>query len=479
MISIRFMELQTTKRRHTTAPGTLQDGSTANGEDDMSLERCVVASACTVPMLELYQHSCRELKKYIAEGRRMVKEIEADTLEDNPPLFQEYITATPDVKALMDNQFRNVKTHARLLSKAMWYEWRKKLQEGLREGLVKISSDMDGDYRVLQEQMDMLESVLPELTQTYEGLVEERENLEEAAKELADCDPAELDSAREQLSTLDADIDAKKELIAELRLQLRTAEENSDSLSAKKVSCLADIALSEKIREECRGWSSAEVNSLKGRVDALEKQLGWAVTGVNGTSLSMAYKREIEIVFDVTSFQPGGANSQIDLWYIADCREKDPLPRTVEKDFFLQCIRDYTRALQQSATKVSELLGVVQQSWDRATKVSSQIRRVNTTFPTQVRKTSDSSIEIVTSLLVVPLRTRVQVTLELQNRNITKGLDMDMALSVSVVYGEHFNVSKIGEFLTSKIGRTMGAMEENWSDVFVELHKRLMARGRK
>ncbi|KAM3456063.1 hypothetical protein MY3296_001932 [Beauveria thailandica] len=479
MISIRFMELQTTKRRHTTAPGTLQDGSTANGEDDMSLERCVVASACTVPMLELYQHSCRELKKYIAEGRRMVKEIEADTLEDNPPLFQEYITATPDVKALMDNQFRNVKTHARLLSKAMWYEWRMKLQEGLREGLVKISSDMDGDYQVLQEQMDMLESVLPELTQTYEGLEEERENLEEAAKELADCDPAELDSAREQLSSLDSDINAKKELIAELRLQLRTAEEKSDSLSSKKVSCLADIAQSEKIREDCRGWSSAEVNSLKGRVDALEKQLGWAVTGVNGTCLSMAYKREIEIVFDVTSFQPGGANSQIDLWYIADCREKDPLPRTVEKDFFLQCIRDYTRALEQSTTKVPELLGVVQQSWDRATKVSSQIRRVNSTFPTQVRKTSDSSIEIVTSLLVVPLRTRVQVTLELQNRDITKGLDMDMALSVAVVYGEHFNVSKIGEFLTSKIGRTMGAMEETWSDVFVELHKRLIARGRK
>ncbi|KAM3516335.1 hypothetical protein MY11210_000094 [Beauveria gryllotalpidicola] len=479
MISIRFMELQTTKRRHTTAPGTLQDGSTANGEDDMSLERCVVASACTVPMLELYQHSCRELKKYIAEGRRMVKEIEADTLEENPPLFQEYMTATPDVKALMDNQFRNVKTHARLLSKAMWYEWRMKLQEGLREGLVKISSDMDGDYQVLQEQMDLLESVLPELTRIYKGLEEERETLEEAAKELADCDPAELDSAREELSSLDADIDAKKELIAELRLQLRTAEASSDSLSSKKVSCLADIAQSEKIREDCRGWSSAEVNSLKGRVDALEKQLGWAVTGVNGTSLSMAYKREIEIVFDVTSFQQGGANSQIDLWYIADCREKDPLPRTVEKDFFLQCIRDYTRALDQSTTKVPELLGVVQQSWDRATKVSSQIRRVNSTFPTQVRKTSDSSIEIVTSLLVVPLHTRVQVTLELQNRNMTKGLDMDMALSVAVVYGEHFNVSKIGEFLTSKIGRTMGAMEENWSDIFIELHKRLIARGRK
>lgn len=203
------------------------------------------------------------------------------------------------------------------------------------------------------------------------------------------------------------------------------------------------------------------------------------MTGVNGTTLSMAYKREIEIVFDVTSFQSSGENSQIDLWYIADCREKDPLPRTVEKDFFLQCIRDYIRALQQSTTKIPELLRVVQQSWDRATRVSSQVRRVNSTFPTQVRKTSDSSIEMVTSLLVVPLQTRVQVTLEFQNQNITKGLDMDIASSVAVVYGEHFNVTKIREYLTSKIGTQLGQMEENWSDIFVELHRRLLARGRK
>ncbi|KAJ6779655.1 hypothetical protein PWT90_05776 [Aphanocladium album] len=479
MISVRFMELQTTKRRHTTAPGTLQDGSTANGEDDISLERCVVSSACTVPMLELYQHSCRELKKYIAEGRRMVKEIEADTLEDNPPLFQEYITAPPDVRALMDNQFKNVKTHARLLSKAMWYEWRMKLQEGLREGLVKISSDMDGDYETLREQMDMLESVLPELTRTYEVLEEEHEDAEQAAQEIADCDPEELDSARRELVSLDGDLEAKRELIAELRLQFQAAEASVESLSSKKNNYLADIAQSEKVRESCRGWSSSEVNALKGRVRALEKKLGWAVTGFSNAGVSMAYKREIEIVFDATSFQPGGANSVIDLWYIADSREKDPRPRTEEKDFFVQCIRDYIRALQQSTTRIPELLDAVKQSWDRATKILSQIELVDSIFPTRFRKTSDSSIEMVTSLLVVPLQTRVQVTLEFQNKNITKGLDLDISSSVAVVYGESFNVTKISEFLNSRIGRQTGAMEDNWSDIFVELHRRLLARGRK
>lgn len=66
MTSIRFMELTTTKRRHTVAPNALlEDGAkkasaandvkSATGQD---LESCVVAAACTFSMLDLYQHVC-------------------------------------------------------------------------------------------------------------------------------------------------------------------------------------------------------------------------------------------------------------------------------------------------------------------------------------------------------------------------------------------------------------------------------------
>ena len=66
MTSIRFMELTTTKRRHTVVPNALleQGAQKASlGDDDLDgtragndMESCVVAGACTVPMLELYQH---------------------------------------------------------------------------------------------------------------------------------------------------------------------------------------------------------------------------------------------------------------------------------------------------------------------------------------------------------------------------------------------------------------------------------------
>ena len=66
LTSIRFMELTTTKRRHTLAPSSLLESSAkkpCSGSEDapqadsgFQLQSCVVAGACTVPMLELYQH---------------------------------------------------------------------------------------------------------------------------------------------------------------------------------------------------------------------------------------------------------------------------------------------------------------------------------------------------------------------------------------------------------------------------------------
>lgn len=213
-------------------------------------------------------------------------------------------------------------------------------------------------------------------------------------------------------------------------------------------------------------------------MDALEKEHGWAVTGLSGTNLSMAYKRELEIVLDIASFQPHRQNCRIDVWYIGDGKDGRP-PRTADKEFFLQCIRDHVRALPQSRTKVSDLLRIVSNGWDKARFVTLQLDAVNITFPTNVTKTSDSSVAVTSSLLLAPLRTRVETTLLLQGHSMARGVDIEVSTQVRVVYGEHFNVNKVGEFLAGKIGDRIGAKEDDWSSVFVELQQRLIARGKK
>lgn len=65
LTNIHFMELTTTKRRHTTAPGSAskRESRGENASKPSSFEDSVVAGFCTLPMLELFQH-VRHLSKH-------------------------------------------------------------------------------------------------------------------------------------------------------------------------------------------------------------------------------------------------------------------------------------------------------------------------------------------------------------------------------------------------------------------------------
>lgn len=209
--------------------------------------------------------SCRELKNYISEGRSIVKEIETDTYEDNPPLFREYISAPPDVRPIMDNQFKNVKTHARLLSKAMWYEWRMKLLDGLKEGLLKVGDGMNEDDQILIQQEQMLEPVLPGLIEQHERLEKKVQIAQAQADELADCDQDELKEARDSLVSVEMDLEAKQRLVQDLQTQLREKENILGDVLEQKQECNDEIKEAEKLCQDCRGWSGAEVSGLQGK----------------------------------------------------------------------------------------------------------------------------------------------------------------------------------------------------------------------
>lgn len=195
----------------------------------------------------------------------MVREIETETFEENPPLFREYLSATPDIRSLMDNQFKNIKTHARLLSKAMWYEWRMKLLDGLKEGLLKIHEGMEADGNILQCHQELLDMVLPGLLKMHDQIALEEVELRHAAEELANCDQEELSEARQKLLSVEMDIETKKRMIDDLRNQLKDKENTFVTTSERKQAYLDEIREAEKIREECRGWTGHEISLLKGK----------------------------------------------------------------------------------------------------------------------------------------------------------------------------------------------------------------------
>lgn len=163
----------------------------------------------------------------------------------------------------MDNQFKNVKTHARLSSKSMWYEWRMKLIDELRKGLMGTSEDLQHDHLKLKKQEDLLESVLPALQKRHEFLTRESDQLQTHAQELANCDQDELKEAREKVRGVEEDIEAKRKMVEEMQRDLKKTETGIDDILECKEECLEQIKEAQRIREECRGWSASEVGALK------------------------------------------------------------------------------------------------------------------------------------------------------------------------------------------------------------------------
>jgi kinetochore protein Spc7/SPC105 len=409
----------------------------------------------------------------------------------------------------MDNQLKNVKTHARLISKGMWYDWRMTLLGTLKEGLFKTAEGMIADEELLDHQQALLETILPSLLQEAEKLQREEADLKSAAEEIANCDQEELSEARQRLITVDADIEAKMQLIANLKMKLEGKEAEIEAGNQKKETWHEEVREAEKIREECRGWTSSEISVLKGmlsnrfaqyesmanfivgRVDALEKEHGWTITGVSGTTTSMTYRKEIELVFDASSFLPGAkkttttqaTNSRIDLWYIGAVRDHNPIPMTAEKDFFLQCIRDHIRGLCQAETTIKDLLNAVSTSWNKARAVVDDVRLLNVTYPTELVKTSDNSIMVKSGLLINPLTTKVAISFHLTSQTGDNGIEVEIEPSAKVVYGENFNEPKMGEFLLNRCGNTVEDRDHrtkaSWGHAVAELGEKLLARGRK
>lgn len=259
---IRFMDLSTTKRRHTAAPSSFHDKEIEETEE--SLDQYVVAGACTLPEFELYQHACHEMKKYISDGRHFVRTMEANVEEENPTLFTEYLTAPPDQRMIMDNQFKNLKTAARLEARGEWYGWRSTLLHDLKPGLLGTMDGFKNDEAILAKREQLLDAALPSLTATRDRLDQERSQLQQRHDEINSCDREELERARERLVALDAELEEKRQLASRLEAELQEKETRIEAIKERKIECVAETKAAERVREECRGWTTTEVSDLKG-----------------------------------------------------------------------------------------------------------------------------------------------------------------------------------------------------------------------
>lgn len=344
----------------------------------------IVAGAATVEIYALFWSSCNELKNYIAEGRVEMGFVEKRINADNPKLFREYIAAPGDVKLIMQNQFKSIKTHSRLLAKKDWYSWRTQqllnLNNKLNENLQTLKRDED----VIEEQRKVLVDTLPsalkvriELKRRLEGLVERR-------REVESCDPAELAKARKRLIELRVEVEQKR-LERELKRKELGALEQGIEERKERISWVKEeIERVEKLREVNRGFGEEEVWALRSRVRRLEKKYGWSILAVDsGTIMSMSYKDELLLVFNTARI--GKSVQPPSVQFIGHSQEKDSLsrystvptastPRLVGQAYFVEILK--RKLATMACPTLADLVRFVGHFWDAALVIIAQIDKV-------------------------------------------------------------------------------------------------------
>jgi kinetochore protein Spc7/SPC105 len=456
MTNIHFIELSTTKRRHTIAPQPSRS-SQENEESQPSLEACLIAAATTLPLLELYQHATRELKQYISTGRKIIRSIETETLKEQPQLFREYVDARPDVKVVMDNQFRNGKTNARLQSKEGWYAWRRQLVDGLRGGLEGIKCGMEDDAAQLQEQEAILGSAVPDLITQHAELEEQLQTLEQRVAEHDSLDHEALSQSRQRLQTADDDFKAKLAQLEELQQQMQDKTETLAAASELKDEMLEQIAEAERVHEECRGWSGRDVRELKSKVERIEQESGWKLLSaeedeetVSGVAITMAYKDELRLFFYPAAFMAksgrrrsgrksrsvSGPTAPISLTF-SPKHEETSSELSTERRFFLQMMRSQLHAfamMPKRSVSAKTVLSIISQGWEMASKVSEEVRLLNMAGITNASILGDE--QLGASLVFMLNGSRINIDFALRVSVDTEGSFINnSSVTAKAVYG--------------------------------------------
>lgn len=175
-------------------------------------------------------------------------------------------------------------------------------------------------------------------------------------------------------------------------------------------------------------------------------------------------------------------DSPISLTYIADAHEYHPRPLTTEKRFFLQIMRAQLQCLQQCQTKIKDLLDSVSSNWRKASAIVEEARALGVSYITESTITADEAMAVRSILLLRSMKTKLEVTFEVnvQSGEGVTGLDMKLKPSARVVYGEDLK-EKLGGFLEQKAGvETLAEGDSGvWARAVRELEGKLLSRGKK
>ncbi|RVD86288.1 uncharacterized protein DFL_004572 [Arthrobotrys flagrans] len=454
LIGISFLDgITSTKHRRQT--GAILGLGVEMNDEEVSIGDQINGQLTIRPFLELYEHLQRELKRSNKEGKEMFKQIEKMVLEENPRLFREYLLAPPDVRAVMDLQFKNIKSSSRLEARGDWYTWRQGLQETIKAKAVENLEALKVDEGCLKKWREIVDKLGPGLEEKKNELEEKVEVLKIRKEEIEGCDPKELEEKREALKNAKKRLEEKKKELERLNGVAEELEGDVRGREERRERCLSAIESAEKVAEANKGYTEEEVVGSIDRVRQLEEKTGWMLKKAEGPCfLEMVYKKVLGVRFDAQ--RPDNKESPMELTLL------NTTTPTAQQKFFIGAIR--TSAQEAGFKKFKDMLKHISERWDRASALLEEMGKVAGPYPNNV-SFENGGMVFTADMLVMERKAKVRVRFLVSGEDIMK----EVGIRAEAVYGEGMGGWKLDEYLE----RVVGGEGWGWREAMGSLRKQL------
>lgn len=399
MTNITFMDnLTTTKRRETfVLPPNLLNSAT--------LFDYVKAAAITVPMLELYQFCCKELKKYIADGKEVVEAIDRDTAAENPLLFREYLEAPDDLREIMDHQFRLIKTHSRLTAKDTWYDWRGKLLAPVKAALETNLQQLQRDQKYVEKYTEQMESVLPGIMERHAMLKQELISTKTKRENLAKVD-------QDQLASLQETIDEQSGLLEEYQADLSIQEEQYENALERVTAVRVEkddlnkcINAARKACVDNKCFTVKELDKVRIKYEELSKRTRWRPVQMSTSRMTLVYTDKVRVDIDLEK-----KSAEVSLEEVPECSQNSSFGGVSSYSsleiLFLRILSDTIKEIDQDNVKTycQQVISITSTFWNHAKGIISHLQNVSMRFPVEINTDTEEAAFAAKVLVFIPSR---------------------------------------------------------------------------
>lgn len=367
-----------------------------------------------LPLLEVYEMSCKELSQKIQQGKALYQEISERTFNDNPMLFKQYYCASYYDQVSLKAEFHRLKEFTRHQAKQVWYQWRTQLMRNVLEVQQGNLEILQADKKVLEEAITEIEDQKNRFQEDLQRLRRDITSFKEIKASYKELDSAQIKNIKLQLLKLNQTLLNHRDEITKKEEELVRVNEDIKNIDLSIQIQRDELRKAESRLSRRRHFSDKEIRELESEVKALEKRVG------------LQYLSEVDL--DVVEF---ACNPYI----LATITFKDGVPASIrfsrrdhgqesstvtQKGLVFEDLSSLAFChLPKTEIKPEENIAEFRRIWNKIKQIDHDLYRVSLKYPSIV-KVNDESLTVSTTIYSFKTGTETIYTLVLDAEDLTK-----------------------------------------------------------